>query len=244
MPESRSKPWLPSAALNVEATKKLVLYGSYSRGLEESPIAPAIARNAGFAPPAILSTQVDAGLRYMIAPNVRLVIGAFRITKPYYGLDGDRDFTNLGTITNKGLEFSVSGEVLPGLNLVAGTMLLDAKLSGDQVDQGLVGKHPVGSTNRVTTASLDYRFPNSPFSVDLAYFGAGRKIANLSNSLTVDPENSIGIGGRYRFSIAGKPATLRAQVVNVLNDYNYGVWGSGLAYSPPRRFIVNLTTDI
>ena len=244
LPESRSQPWLPSATLNIEATKKLVLYGSYSKGLEESPIAPAIARNAGFAPPAILSTQIDAGLRYLINPSLRLVVGAFQIEKPHYGLDRDRVFSELGSITHKGLEFSLSGTIAPGLNIVAGTMLLDAKVSGTAVEQGLLGKRPVGSTNRISSGSIDYRIPGTALSIDVGYTGTGKKVANSANSLTVDPENSFSVGGRYRFEVAGKPTVLRAQVQNLTNDYNFWVSGEGLGFTAPRRFLVNLTTDI
>ena len=56
--------WLPNVTASVEPTRRLALYGSYTRGLEESGIAPDSAANRTEALPAILTSQVDAGLRW------------------------------------------------------------------------------------------------------------------------------------------------------------------------------------
>jgi len=245
VPTTRSKPTLVNAALNVEVTESLVLYGSYSTGLEESPVAPVVARNNGFAPPAILTKQIDAGLRYVITPALRLVAGVFQIEKPYYGLDATQLFTDLGIIHNRGVELSLTGSPAKGLNVVAGTMLLDATLSGTAVKQGIVGKRPVGSSNRSTFASIEYQLPGlEKLTAVVNYEGRGPTIANRMNTLTIDPANSFSLGARYRFDVGGKPTSVFARVANVTNEYSYQVAGEGLYYSTGRRFIVTLTSDI
>lgn len=245
LPTSHSNPWLVNAAVNVEASKSLVFYGSYATGLEESPVAPAVASNIGFAPPAILTKQYDAGLRYIISPNVRLVAGVYQIEKPYYGLNANQLFTNLGTIRNRGIEISLTGTVAPGLNIVVGTVLMDARLGGEAVEQGLVGKRPVGSSRRTSFANIEYQLPwVEGLAAVVGYGGRGRTIANRMNSLTLDPANSFSLGARYRFDLAGKPTSLYARVANVANEYSYQASGEGLYYSLGRRFILTLASDL
>jgi iron complex outermembrane receptor protein len=245
LPTSRSNPWLVNAAINVEASKSLVFYGSYSTGLEESPVAPAVASNSGFAPPAILTKQYDAGLRYVISPNVRLVAGVYQIEKPYYGLNASQLFTNLGTIRNRGIELSLTGTIAPGLNIVVGTVLMDATLSGEAVEQGLVGKRPVGSSRRTSFANIEYQLPGAAgVTAVVGYGGRGRTIANRMNSFTIDPANSFSLGVRYRFDLGGKPTSIFARVANLTDEYSYQMSGEGLYYSPGRRFIMTLTSDL
>jgi len=245
LPTSRSNPWLVNAAINVEASKSLVFYGSYSTGLEESPVAPAVASNSGFAPPAILTKQYDAGLRYVISPNVRLVAGVYQIEKPYYGLNASQLFTNLGTIRNRGIELSLTGTIAPGLNIVVGTVLMDATLSGEAVEQGLVGKRPVGSSRRTSFANIEYQLPGAAgVTAVVGYGGRGRTIANRMNSSTIDPANSFSLGARYRFDLGGKPTSIFARVANLTDEYSYQMSGEGLYYSPGRRFIMTLTSDL
>lgn len=244
LPTSRSKPWLVNAALNFEPVKSLAVYGSYSTGLEESPIAPAVASNNGFAPPAILTKQYDAGLRYIISPNLRLVAGVYQIEKPYYGLDANQLFTNLGSIRNRGVELSLTGTIAPGLTVVAGTVLMDANLSGKAVEQKLVGQRPVGSSRRTSFANVEYQLKGiEGVTAVLGYAGRGRTIANRMNTLTIDPANSFSVGARYRFNVGGKPTSLYARVANITDEYSYQVSGEGLYYSTGRRFIATLTSD-
>jgi len=176
---------------------------------------------------------------------VRLVAGVYQIEKPYYGLDSHQLFTNLGTIRNRGIELSLTGTVAPGLNVVAGTVLMDAGLSGIAVEQGLVGKRPVGSSRRTSFANIEYQLPwVKGVTAVVAYSGRGRIVANRLNTLTIDPAKVFNLGARYRFDLAGKPTSLFARVANVANEYSYQVSGEGVYYSPGCRFIMTLTSDL
>ncbi len=80
-----------------------------------------------------------------------LIAGGFEIEKPYYGLDRGNVFRRLGTVTHRGIEASLSGSPAPGLTLVAGGVLLDAKLSGEEVAGGSIGRRPIGTPSRSLT---------------------------------------------------------------------------------------------
>ena len=245
LPESKSSPWLLNANAAIELTDDLVVYGSYARGLEESPVAPDRAVNRDEAPPAFKTEQKDAGVRWAIAPNLSAIAGVFEITKPYFNLDAASRFRQLGQLRHRGVELSVAGQIAEGLNVVAGTVFLDAEVTGELVDSGAIGSKPVGAIERHSIASVDYRFPDSPFSIDAFFEETGDRIANVSNTLVVPPRAVLAVGGRYRFKIGKSNALIRAQVGNIFNNYGYGVGGSGFfVYNQPRRLSVTLTTDI
>lgn len=245
LPVSKDSPWLLNANAAIELTDRLVAYGSYARGLEESPVAPDIATNRNDAPPAIKTEQKDAGLRWALTDNFSAIAGVFEITKPYFNLDDANRFRMLGTLRHRGLELSIAGTVAKGLNVVAGTILLDADVLGEEVQAGKIGGKSVASIERHSIASVDYRFPNSPFSVDAFFEETGKRVANAANTVYVPPRAVLALGGRYRFKVGKANALLRAQVGNVFNNYGYGVGGSGFyVYNQPRRYSLTFTTDI
>jgi iron complex outermembrane receptor protein len=129
---------------------------------------PANAVNRNSAPPALRTSQRDAGIRYAILPRLSLVAGVFDVRKPYFNLDPDRVFRELGTVRHRGIELSLAGQPIEGLSVVAGAVFLDADVSGEAVDLGIIGPKPVGTTGRIIRANFDYRLPFfEPLSVDL-----------------------------------------------------------------------------
>lgn len=245
-PETRDSPWLPSATAALYLTPRLALYGGFARGLEESPVAPPEAINRNEAPPAIRTRQVDAGLRWAIAPGLTAVAGLFEISKPYFNVDPARRFRRRGAVTNRGIEISLAGELAPGLNLVAGTVLLDARLNGDEVASGAIGRRPVGSFVRRTILSVDYRVPGvEGLSVDALVDSSSTRVADAANSLSIPARTLVNVGARYRFSIGGAPILVRAQVTNLFNSFGWNISGSG--YFTPiaaRTMLLTLAADL
>lgn len=245
LPVSEASPWLFNGTLSVFASSDLVFYAGYTKGLEESPVAPEIAVNRGEAPPAIITEQMDAGFRYAITPALRLVAGVFDVRKPYFGLDPARVFRELGVVRNRGIEASLAGQITPRLSIVLGAVFLDAEVSGDQVDLGLIGPRPVGSIGRTITGALNWDLPwIEGLSVDLAYESSSDRVANAANTFVIPARYVYSLGGRYRFDVFDKPATFRAQLASVNNVYGYNNLGEGFYYNPPRRFQMSLTVDM
>ena len=250
---TKDSPWLYNATLALHLTDKLVAYGGYTRGLEESGSAPQNAVNRNSAPPALRTSQRDAGIRYAILPRLSLVAGVFDVRKPYFNLDPDRVFRELGTVRHRGIELSLAGQPIEGLSIVAGAVLLDADVSGEAVDLGVIGPKPVGTTRRVTRANLDYRLPFfDPLSVDFGINSLAGKVASArgfaelgGRQLMTEPLTTFDIGGRYRFKAGAAPATLRAQITNVFNVYRWNVFSnSSFRFIDTRRFLLTLATDL
>ena len=245
LPVSKASPWLVNGALSILAGSDLVFYAGYSRGLEESPVAPEIAVNRGEALPAIITEQMDAGFRYAITPELRLVAGVFDVRKPYFALDPGRVFRQLGELRNRGIEMSLAGQITPRLNVVVGAVLLDPKVSGDQVDLGLIGSRPLGAIGRSINGAINWNLPwVEGLSVDLAYEGTTDRIANTANTLEIPARYAAALGARYRFDLFAKPATFRVQVPSVNNAYGHNNFGEGFYYNLPRRFQMSLTVDM
>ena len=243
-PETHDAPILFSATAAAHITPRFALYGGFTRGLEESPVAPQEAINLNEAPPAIHTRQADAGVRWSVG-KVTAVVGLFDVEKPYFSLDSTLRFRQLGIVRNRGIEMSIAGQILPGLNVVAGNVLIDAKVSGEEVDNGTIGARPVASFRRHTIFSLDYRLPHSPFSFDVYAEGISRPVANLANTLFIPSRAILNLGTRYRFKVGDADALLRFQVANVTNTFGWNNGGSGY-YVPngSRRFSLSIGADI
>lgn len=245
LPESRARPWLFNVAAAIELAPRLELYGGMTRGLEESDVAPETAVNRDEAPPAIRTQQIDGGVRWQVGP-MTLIAGGFDIEKPYYGLDNGNVFRRLGTVTHRGVEASVSGSPVEGLTLVAGGVLLDARLSGDEVADGTIGRRPIGTPSRTLIANLDYRLPDFPaLSFDLAVEHAGRRYGDAANDVRVPARTIVDLGARYRFRLGRVPAVLRVQATNLFNTYGWDVEGNNaFVYIQSRQVIARLAMDI
>jgi iron complex outermembrane receptor protein len=243
---SNDAPWLFNAAAAVKASSAITLYAGISRGMEESDVAPMIAVNRNEAPPAIRTRQIDAGVRWAIGKSVNLVADLFQIEKPYYGLDGDRVFRRLGRIRHRGGEISLAGSPLPGLNIVAGAVALEARASGDEVAAGTIGRRPVGSTPLTAIASVDYRLPHwRAFSIDASVKRQASRVLSIDGSTRLPAHVQLDLGMRYRLRIAGKPAVLRVQAFNITNSFSWDIVGAdAIQARNSRQISARLTIDL
>jgi len=241
----KDDPWIYNAGLALYQTEKLAWYASYSTGLEEGGVAPENAANKNAAPPAIRTKQWDAGLRYALTPKLKLVAGVFDIQKPYYGLDDASVFRELGEERHRGFELSLAGEVVEGLSVVFGTVLMEPRVSGEEVANGTIGKVPVGQTERFTIGSAEYQLPRLPsFSVSATVQSVADRMASSDNQLSIPARSILDLGARYRFQIGGAPATLRLSFGNVFDKFGWRTNSSEVfVTNAPRRVAITLAAD-
>jgi iron complex outermembrane receptor protein len=250
---TKDSPLLYNGTVALHLTDKLVAYAGYTTGLEESGTAPQNAVNRNSAPPALRTSQRDAGIRYAILPRLSLVAGVFDVRKPYFNIDQDRVFRELGTVRHRGVELSLAGQPIEGLSVVAGAVLLDADVSGEAVELGRVGPKPVGTTKRIVRANFDYGLPFlNGVSVDLGITNQAGQVASVleypelgGEQLMTEPQTLFDLGARYRFKVGNVPATLRAQVTNVFDTYRWKVSSSSsFRFIDSRRFLVTFAADL
>ena len=246
-PVARDRPFLWNVSASVVLTRGIMAFAGMSRGQEDALVAPDIAVNRSEAPAAIRTRQVEAGLRFALAPGLSLVVGAFDISRPYYNLDPALRYRALGQLSIRGLEVSLTGRLAPGLSVVGGLLLSDPRISGEAVDSGLIGKRPVGQVRRRIAANLDWRIAagKGPLSFDLYVEAYSSREGNSANTLSAPPRASFNLGARYRFGIGDAKLVLRTQVLNLFDNYGWQVSSSGgFTYSNRRGFLVSLLADL
>lgn len=244
--ETSSNPWLYNGTAAGNVTDELTVYAGYTRGLEESGIAPENASNPGEALPASLTRQIDAGIRYRITPSTTLLAGVFKVDKPYFDRDPTNLFTRVGSLSHRGIELSLSSQPLEGLKVVVGALLLQARASGSTVVQGLIGAVPPGRPPILVRLNANYG-PAAwrGFSVNAQINYEDAHYANRINTLHIRAATQVDVGARYSFKIMTTAASLRVDVRNLTNYFGWTVAGASGQYSPlpARRFTARLVAD-
>jgi iron complex outermembrane recepter protein len=242
---TRSSPLLYNATAAANLTKSIIVYAGYARGLEESGTAPANAANRNEPLPAILTQQKDAGIRFNLTKNVKAVAGVFDLTRPYFGFDGANVFRQVGTVESRGAEFSLSGSVTPRLDVVAGGMFLDPRVTASEVVAN-IGSKPVGLPTHLLIGNANWKAPFAKgLELDVAVAHRGRTPATTDNLVSLPERARIDLGTHYRFKLANRSATLRLQVVNLFDNAGWGLAGSGVYTANAARYVQGyLTVDI
>lgn len=225
---TQSRPWLYNVSAAAYLSPRLALYGSYARGLEESGVAPGSAANRNEPLAAILTAQWDAGFRYALRDDLKLIAGVFELKKPYYNLDQANRFTLLGDVRNRGVEMSLSGAPTPRLSVVIGAVLLEPRVTGEGVTLGRVGERPVGIPARSIQFNADWRPPPlDGLSLDIGIEQKSRIPATRDNLVSLPDRTLVGIGARYRFRLSGRGAALRVRISNLFDVQGFDLRGAG-----------------
>ncbi len=226
---SRSTPWLYNGTVAVYLSKAITAYAGYARGLEESGVAPPNAANRNQPLDAVLTEQKDAGFRWNVTGNVKLIAGVFDLSKPYFGFDAASNYRRIGTTRSRGAEFSVSGNVTKRLNVVAGGFFLDARVVRDPTALGNIGRRPVALPGHYVNMNVNWRTAFlDGLSFDAAVSHRTKVPSTTDNLVSLPPRAVVNLGGRYRFKLMGKNATLRFQVVNLLDNRGFSIAGPGV----------------
>ncbi len=241
LPVSEKSVWLYNTALAWQAAPRLTLYAAATRGLEESPVAPQIAVNRDEAPPAVETRQVEAGVQWALPGGFTAIAGAFRIDKPYYGLDAANVFGRRGDIRHQGIELSLLGAPAEGLDLVLGGVLLDAEISGGEVASGAIGPRPVGTPELTLLASANWSPQTPGWSFDASVRHLAGQYGDALNRVELPDRTLLDIGVRRR--LAG--GTLRIVVSNLFDEDGWYVNGShSYAMLEPRQASIRYAIDL
>jgi iron complex outermembrane receptor protein len=243
---ANDSPLLYNGTLTLLPVRGVAVYGGFSRGFEENGSPPSNAANRTESLPAILTRQIDAGVRIDLGARLRGVVGGFDLSRPYFGFDQSNRYVKIGTTRSRGVEFSLSGNLNDRLTLVAGGVLLSPRVEADPSASGEIGKRPVGIPSHIFSvdANWDAAALIRGLSIDAALSHRGKTPATTDNVLKVDPRAQLDLGTRYRFTMGNTHATARFQVANVFNERGFFVAGPG-AYFPigARSASAYLTVD-
>ena len=168
------------------------------------------------------------------------------VQKPYYNIDPANIYRRLGDVRHRGIEVSLSGQIAKNLRVVAGTLLLQPRVLGEEVTSGRIGPLPVGKVKRFTVINADYSIARvKGLSVNAGLTSISGQIVNSANTLFIPARVRIDLGARYRFRLGTADASLNFKVVNVSNVFGWRSDASGV-FTPnePRRYSLALTADL
>jgi iron complex outermembrane receptor protein len=240
----RTNPHLVSLRLTIETGRPLILYGSFVQGLEDSALAPVSADNRNEPPPATRTRQVDGGLRWKPSENFALIFGAFDIHKPYFNVDADNIYTQLGRLQYRGLETSLSYNNA-GLTVLLGGVFIQPRVTREIAESGATGDVPLGPVPLTVTANVDYAPPRwGPWAASLQWNRLSSRVATTDNSIYLPALSTLAAGVRYHWTLRSRPWTLRLDGFNLTDSR--GLHVSNLDVVLPeqrRRFMLTLATD-
>jgi iron complex outermembrane receptor protein len=240
-----SEPWLYNAGAAAFLSKKLVAYGSYTRGFEEIGTAPLNAANRDEAVPAQLTQQIDIGLKYQLSQDLFLVAGLFEIEKPYFDVNAANIYRQVGTTSNQGLELSLAGALTSQLTIVAGVILIDPTVEYDDDGGAQRERTAVGPVPGLIRANVQYRVPSVAGLIVEAKVESTSKRYARYNSVRLPAVTTLDAGVRYETQLLGRSATLRLQLFNLTNEYGLTPAASGqLTPLDSRRFDLSLALDL
>lgn len=245
---STADPWFLNLALTADLSPTVAIYADQTRGLEDNGIAPQNAVNRNQALPAITTRQKDIGVRWLIAPGLGFVAGAFDIHKPYFNLDSGNLFTSLGDIENKGLEFSLDGHVLQDVDIVAGSVFSQPQVGGEAVRLGIVGTRPVGIPSRQAEINVNWVPANAPdLSFDLTVDHQTRMASTIDDIVDIPGRTVLSADARYNLRMGNHPASLRLWFENMLDARYWDLSDAGsynLWWNSGRRIDLRLIVDV
>lgn len=237
-----SLPTLATLRLTFNPRPRLVAYGGYTRGLEDSAPAPVNATTPFATAPATATWQVDAGLRWTPHPGAQLVAGVFQIQKAYFNLDAGNNYGQLGHVRHRGFEASATLSGGNGLTTLLGAVWLRPSLL---LDAGIADAHagvPLGVTPLLLDANLDY----AP--ARWGPWAAGAHLRRTSSrpvgQAWLPAYYDVSLSVRYRATLFGRGCAVRldADDLNDARDFKVNSVGSVLP-EQGRRLVLTLTAD-
>jgi iron complex outermembrane receptor protein len=247
----------PVIGLVVKPVDGLSLFANRIEGLAQGPTAPIDSDlvNSGeiFSPSK--STQYEVGGKMRLGwLNASLAL--FQIDKPSaYAIpvdpadpDGQLIFGVYGKQRNRGVEFSIDGEPVDGLRIIAGVSVLDAKLreTADGIDEG---NKVYGVPEYLVNGNVEWDLPFLPaLTLTGRVVHTGKQAANAANTLELPEWTRFDLGARYVTLVGDMPLTLRFNVDNVANERYWASAFDGfradLLQGAPRTFKLSASIEM
>jgi iron complex outermembrane receptor protein len=253
----------PVFGMVVKPAEGLSLYANRIEALVQGATAPASGTNpsggaalpvsnAGEVLPPFVSEQYEIGGKLTLG-GIDLSLALFQIDRETSILRPDPDqagaleFGPFGVQRNRGIEFTLAGELTDGLRLIGGGSVIDAKLR--RTLNGVNdGNQAVGVPEYLLNANLEWDVALVPaLTLTGRVVHTGEQVATIGNTLFLDAWTRFDLGARYVAVVGGQPLTLRVNVDNVAdNDYWASAFDSfrpDLLLGAPRTFKASVTFD-
>ncbi len=247
---TREQAWLYNATVGLPVTDSISVYVGTQKGLEDSGAAPESAANRNEQLPATLATQYEGGVRWKFSGG-QLAVNGFQITKPYFAFDAGRNYAELGRVRHRGVEASLSGHFGKRLSLLAGAVMMQPRVIGAAVGQGIVGDRPAGTPSLHARLDANYRtdiFGGLTPTASVVYIGSqaasSRPVVPGGKQLMLTGYATVDLGLRQQFRLGKVAASVRMVVQNVFDHAAWKVVAANtLQIDERRRMTLTLAAD-
>lgn len=238
----------PVAGVVYKLTDETSIYANYIEGLAAGDTAPndGSVDNPGEVLAPYVSKQTEIGLKYD-GGSLGASLAIFNTERPF-STNENRVFREGGEQRNRGIELSAFGEPVPGVRVLGGVTLLDAKLTKTQ-DGANDGNEPIGVPKVQANIGGEWDVPGfNGLSLNSRVTYTDSQYTNNANSLEIPSWTRLDIGARYGFKLDERDVTLRARLDNVTGrDYWASTGGypgrNYLTLGEPRTLSVSATVD-
>lgn len=228
----------PSIAVMYHLAKGFSFYGNYVQDLQPGPTAPDTAVNVTqvFAP--YVAKQKEVGAKYEHG-TLEATLAVFQIGMPNGVLNPTTNvFAVTGQQRNRGMEFTLAGNVLHSLRVNGGLSFLDARQRGTG-DSTTDGQRAQGIPGTQATVNFEWTAPKvKSLFLDARVVASGKQAVDTANTQSIPAWARLDIGGRYEFK-AKLPISLRVNIDNVTGNNYYESSLLGLGYGSPRTVRVS-----
>ena len=237
----------PVIGLVIRPSEHVSLYANRIEGLVQGPVAPAGTINAGDVFPPYKTKQYEIGGKVALG-RFNASVALFQTDRPQaltiINGSGQSEFTVNGLQRNKGIEFSLDGEPVKGLRVIAGLSLTDAKqrrTQGGATD----GLDAIGVPDYTANVNVEWDLGFLPgVTLTGRLIQTGKQQVNLTNTLELPEWTRFDLGARYVVAAGETPITFRFNVDNVANkSYWSSSLGGYLVQGLPRTFKASATVE-
>ncbi len=236
----------PVAGLVIKPLSYLSLYTNRIEALQQGPIAPLDPNlvNPGEVLAPRKSVQYEVGAKLALGSLLHAGLALYQIERPGEGAmpdaSGFQRFAYVGERRHRGIEFTLNGEPVEGLRVIAGFAVNDAKF-----DNGL---NVAGVPDFAANANIEW---DLPFVSGLTLTGrathTGAQWVDAANTLSIPDWTVFDLGARYVFAAADRPVTLRLTVDNVANKRYWASafdsFNAALLQGRPRTVNASVSVD-
>ena len=206
----------PNVSLIYKPRPWLTTYATYIEGLQAGGLAPWNALNAYTAMAPLVSEQYEIGVKATVGETL-LTLALFNIDKPNAYINSANLYVQDGRQENNGLEFGITGKVLPELTVVGGLTLLDPEVKKTSVAAN-EGQKPTNVASQLAKLYAEYDINTLPgFALTGGAYYPGKQYSDEANQHSLPSFTTFDAGARYRIPVADNDITLRANVSNLAN---------------------------
>lgn len=229
----------PAMGLVVKPVKDLSLYANYVEGLTKGQkVTNVNANNFGkvFAPFVSKQTEIGAKLE---TGSITNTLSLFQIEKNT--LTNANNFYTEATQRNRGVEWNVFGEVMPGLRALGGVTYITSEFV-KHADKNYLGKEAYGVPNWRGVIGLEWDPPAlKGLTLEGRALYTGEQYINSTNTLQLTDWWRFDLGARYVMDVRGTDVAIRAYATNIFDDdYWVGAFSDGyLTLSEPRTYMLS-----